>query len=326
MSTPSSFRVIVADPPWEFGDKLDKMKAGTARSAASNYPTLDMAALKALPIDLLADEDAVLALWTPCSLFEDGLDLMRAWGFQHRQEWVWVKLTQSEGEEVLVKPDGTVNISTTAIFRPLAGAGRTTDRVKQADPFSVEFQLPLAFGMGRLARAAKESCLIGVRGSPYKHLANKSQRDVFFAPAGRHSKKPEALQDMLDVMFPEGNRLELFARRQRSICDTLRCQNHPPDVIPTIWRWSCIGNEAPATMGEDIRDSVKRLLGEVRVRCRLAEHKNLGRRGLVVLKDGELTHGPTFVTSDATFYVLDPKGDHEFPASVELRRALAGGR
>ena len=313
MSAPSSFRVIVVDSPWEFGDKLDKMKASTARSAASNYPTLDMTALKALPIDLLADEDAVLALWAPCSLFEDGLDLMRAWGFRQVQEWVWVKLTQSEGEDVLVKPDGTVNVSTAAIFRALAGAGRQADRVKQADPFSVEFQLPLAFGMGRLARAAKESCLIGVRGSPYKHLANRSQRDVFFAPAGKHSEKPEALQDMLDVMFPEGDRLELFARRQR-------------DSFPDDDRWVCIGNEAPATMGEDIRDSVKRLLGEVGVRCRLAEHKDLGRRGLVVLKDGELTHGPTFVTSDATFYVLDPKGDHEFPASVELRRALAGGR
>lgn len=303
MSTPSSFRIIVADPPWEFGDKLDKMRAGTARSAASNYPTLDMAALKALPIDLLADEDAVLALWTPCSLFEDGLDLMRAWGFQHRQEWIWVKLTQSEGEDVLVKPDGTVNVSTAAIFRALAGAGRQTDRVKQADPFSVEFQLPLAFGMGRLARAAKESCLIGVRGSPYKHLMNRSQRDVFFGHADKHSEKPEEVQDILDRMFPAGKGLELFARRQRV-------------------GWTCIGNEAPTTMGEDIRDSVKRLLGDVLVRCRLAAQKDLGRRGLLVLKDGELTHGPMFVTSGATFYVLDPKGDHEFPASIELRRAL----
>lgn len=316
MSTPSSFRVIVADPPWEFGDKLDKMKAGTARSAASNYPTLDLAALKALPIDLLADEDAVLALWTPCSLFEDGLDLMRAWGFRQVQEWIWVKLTTAHDDEISVTPAGNIGVGCLAAMRAMARCARKGDRVQLGEYYEhgeVVFDLPLAFGMGRLARATKESCLIGVRGSPYKHLANRSQRDVFFAPAGRHSEKPEVVQDMLDAMFPEGDRLELFARRQR-------------DSFPDDDRWVCIGNEAPATMGEDIRDSVKRLVGEVLVRCRLAAQKDLGRRGLLVLKDGELTHGPTFVTSGATFYVLDPKGDYEFPASVELRRALAGSR
>lgn len=101
--------------------------------------------------------------------------------------------------------------------------------------------LPLAFGNGRIARAAKEVFLVGVRGRAYRYLRDKSTRDVFFAAVGTHSQKPECFQDALDRMFPEGERLELFARRPRP-------------------GWACVGNEAPATPGEDIRDTLARLL------------------------------------------------------------------
>lgn len=310
--TPARFRVIVADPPWAFDDRLDQMKAATPRSAASNYPTLDQAALKELPIDLLAEDDAVLALWTPCSLLAEGLDLMRAWGFRQVQEWTWVKLTTQRDDEVAVSSDGQIAIRDAAALRALAGCARKADRVQVApslDHQEVVVDLPLAFGMGRLARSAKESCLIGVRGSPYKHLKNKSIRDVFFAEAGPHSQKPECVQDALDVMFPGGQALELFARRQR-------------DSFPDDDRWTRIGNEAPATMGEDIRDSVKRLLGEVKLRCRVATKKDFGRRGLLVLDNGVLTHTALPMKSVSDHYVLDAEGDHEFPASIDLRRAL----
>lgn len=74
-----------------------------------------------------------------------------------------------------------------------------------------------------------------------------SETDVFFAPAGRHSEKPECFQDALDEMFPEGNRLEMFARRERA-------------GEPFTRDWLCVGNECPSTEGEDIRDSLKRLM------------------------------------------------------------------
>ena len=61
-------------------------------------------------------------------------------------------------------------------------------------------------------------------------------------PGLPHSQKPEDLQDSLELMFPERNKLEIFARRHRP-------------------GWNCIGNEAPMTLGEDIRDSIDELLG-----------------------------------------------------------------
>ena len=101
----------------------------------------------------------------------------------------------------------------------------------------------LAFGMGRLARNCHEPCLVGVRGKYTKELANRSQRNVFLHPTLAHSSKPEDLQNSLEIMFPERDGLEIFARRPRA-------------------GWTCIGNEAPETMGEDIRDSLQDLIND----------------------------------------------------------------
>lgn len=91
------------------------------------------------------------------------------------------------------------------------------------------------FGMGRLFRAAKEVAFVGARGSLYRHLQRRNVRDVFVAPPLPHSRKPECVQDALDTMFPEGARLELFARRDRP-------------------GWACVGNETPSTFGRDLRE------------------------------------------------------------------------
>ena len=102
--------------------------------------------------------------------------------------------------------------------------------------------LNLAFGMGRLARNCHEPCLIGTRGKYTKFLKNHSQRNLFMHPTMRHSQKPESIQTSLDLMFPDWDKLEIFARRSRS-------------------GWTCIGNESPTTHGEDVRDSISDLLG-----------------------------------------------------------------
>jgi len=104
----------------------------------------------------------------------------------------------------------------------------------------------LAFGMGRLARNCHEPCLVGVKGKYTKELANRSQRNVFLSPGLPHSQKPEDLQNSLELMFPERNKLEIFARRHRP-------------------GWNCVGNEAPTTQGEDIRDSLNCLIDDTPV-------------------------------------------------------------
>ncbi len=97
--------------------------------------------------------------------------------------------------------------------------------------------------MGHYFRQTHEVVLVGVRGKMASKIQNKSQRSVFLGPIGKHSEKPEALQDMLDIMFPDKKmlRAEFFARRNRP-------------------GWVCRGNEVPGDhFGEDIRDSIEEL-------------------------------------------------------------------
>lgn len=203
------FQVLVSDPPWNFSDSL--AMAPTKRGASSNYQTLNLEDLKSLPVKEVAENDAVLALWCPSSLLLEGLEVMNAWGFRQTQTHVWVKTKKI----------------------PLRNAVKNI--------LSGEFRLDniLSFGMGRLFRGTHELALIGVRGKVYQYLLNKSQRSVHFYPGTKHSTKPEALQDMLDVMF-NGNKLEMFARRDRP-------------------GWTCVGLECPSTLGIDIRDSLSAL-------------------------------------------------------------------
>lgn len=88
------FRVVVADPPWEFNDKL-KMSA-VKRGAEANYNTLDQLSLEDIPVDNWTQPNAVLALWVPSALIAQGLYLMTAWGFQEKQIFTWVKTSKKE--------------------------------------------------------------------------------------------------------------------------------------------------------------------------------------------------------------------------------------
>lgn len=77
--------VIVADPPWQFGDALGD------RGAAANYDT--MSALDIARLEPRVADDAVLFLWRVASMQQEAFEVMRAWGFDLKTELVWVKAT-----------------------------------------------------------------------------------------------------------------------------------------------------------------------------------------------------------------------------------------
>lgn len=179
------FTVIVADPPWSFNDKLTM--SDVKRGAASQYPTLTTGILAGLPVSQLAAADALLALWVPSALLEDGMRIMSAWGFTHKGIYTWVKIAK---DEMRTDPDAK--------------------ETEKAD---------LAFGMGRYFRGCTEHALIGVRGKAAALVESHSERNVELHSALPHSAKPEGLQDRLARMFAcekgKDNRLELFARRDK---------------------------------------------------------------------------------------------------------------
>jgi|SRR6185369_11725170 len=83
-----SFRVLVADPPWPFGDKLP----GNSRGAEKNYRVMSIYDICRLELPPLAD-DAYLFLWRVSSQVEEAYRVVREWGFTPKSEIVWEKLT-----------------------------------------------------------------------------------------------------------------------------------------------------------------------------------------------------------------------------------------
>ena len=75
------YKVIYADPPWAY--KVWSKK-GAGRSAESHYPTMDIAAIKALPVGELADKDCALFLWITFPMLREAWGVMDAWGFTYR--------------------------------------------------------------------------------------------------------------------------------------------------------------------------------------------------------------------------------------------------
>lgn len=116
---------VVADPPWQFSDKLGK------KGAAAQYNVMsidDIAAMNPMPPECA--QNSVLFLWRVSAMQEEALRVVRAWGYVPKSELIWDKLARQR------KPK------------------------KNATP---EEPKP-HFGMGRYVRQAHESCIIAVRG------------------------------------------------------------------------------------------------------------------------------------------------------------------
>jgi N6-adenosine-specific RNA methylase IME4 len=82
------FSVVVADPPWRFGDSLP----GGTRGASKRYRTMTAAEIAAFELPPIAD-DALLFMWRVSAMVEEAYRVVRAWGFVPKSEIVWSKLT-----------------------------------------------------------------------------------------------------------------------------------------------------------------------------------------------------------------------------------------
>lgn len=79
-------RVLLADPPWKFGDTLP----GKGRGAGKHYRCMSVQEIMRFPLPPLAD-DALLLLWRVAAMQQEALKVIDAWGFTLKSEIVWVK-------------------------------------------------------------------------------------------------------------------------------------------------------------------------------------------------------------------------------------------
>jgi len=83
------YKIIYADPPWEYR-VWSKKEAG--RTASSHYDVMNITDIKKLPVYKIADEDSVLFLWTTWPNLLDAIEVINSWGFGYKTvAFVWVK-------------------------------------------------------------------------------------------------------------------------------------------------------------------------------------------------------------------------------------------
>ena len=92
------YRTIYADPPWQFQNRTGKVAPEHKR--LNRYPTMKLDDIKALPVAEVADEKCHLYLWVPNALLPEGIEVLRAWGFEYKTNLIWEKVRQDGG------PDG----------------------------------------------------------------------------------------------------------------------------------------------------------------------------------------------------------------------------
>lgn len=92
------FQTILADPPWRFANRTGKVAPEHRR--LDRYSTMDLAAIKALPVGKHAAKNAHLYMWVPNALLPEGIEVMNAWGFRYVSNLVWAKRRKDGG------PDG----------------------------------------------------------------------------------------------------------------------------------------------------------------------------------------------------------------------------
>jgi N6-adenosine-specific RNA methylase IME4 len=91
------FRTLLADPPWQFINRTGKVAPEHRR--LSRYDTMDVKAICALPVLEAMAATAHLYLWVPNALLPEGLEVMKAWGFNYKSNIIWHKLRKDGGSD-----------------------------------------------------------------------------------------------------------------------------------------------------------------------------------------------------------------------------------
>jgi N6-adenosine-specific RNA methylase IME4 len=97
------FRIILADPPWDYAQVIDKY--GPAERHYPTMPTPEICALKIKTSDGeterairdITEENAVLFLWVTSPKVEEGFQVAKAWGFTYKAMFVWDKVKHNWG-------------------------------------------------------------------------------------------------------------------------------------------------------------------------------------------------------------------------------------
>ena len=178
------YKIIYADPAWDYKDKKNNDPA----MGGITYKTTTLKEMKGFKVNEIADKDSVLCMWVTMPMLQEGLELIKAWGFNYKTcLFNWIK----------------INPNAELIEKKIEG--RTMP--------DVEIKGGIYSGMGHWVNGNAELCLFAKKGSPKRMVKNVKQIQIY--PRGRHSSKPSYLRNEIVRLFGDLPRIELFAREKQ---------------------------------------------------------------------------------------------------------------
>ncbi len=91
------FATVLADPPWRFTNRTGKVAPEHRR--LSRYGTMTLEDICGLPVADMLAPGAHCYLWVPNALLPEGLQVLRAWGFDYKSNIVWHKVRKDGGSD-----------------------------------------------------------------------------------------------------------------------------------------------------------------------------------------------------------------------------------
>ena len=129
----AKYRVIYADPPWQYGNTMPD-NFGEQRD---HYRTMTMTELCLMPVKNIVENNAVLFLWVTSPILEESFELIKAWGFKYKASFVWDKIKHVMGhynsvrhELLLVCTRGSCQPDVKKLFDSVVSIERTEHSVK----------------------------------------------------------------------------------------------------------------------------------------------------------------------------------------------------
>lgn len=97
------YKAIVVDPPWSYTQHWQRKeqwrslsgrmfkRRGLGRGASTQYETMTLEQIAALPVGDWADDDAHIYVWTTNAFLKDAFPLLEGWGFKYKTMLTWAK-------------------------------------------------------------------------------------------------------------------------------------------------------------------------------------------------------------------------------------------
>lgn len=82
----TKFPIILCDPPWQY-EHIET----ESRAIENQYPTMTLQEICEMSISDIAMDDCLIFMWATSPKLKEAMEVLDAWGFDYRTNFVWVK-------------------------------------------------------------------------------------------------------------------------------------------------------------------------------------------------------------------------------------------